>query len=335
MTYFIIIILISLSALFSGLTLGLMGLNAHELKRKASLGDKAAKKIYPVREKGNLLLTTLLVGNVAINATVAIFLGEIATGVVAGIMATGLIFVFGEIIPQAIFSRFALKLGSKFVWLVRAMIFIAYPVVWPVAWILDKSLGEELPAIYSKRELMKIIEEHEDSPASDIQEDEERIVKGALTFSAKKVREIMTPRITTVGVEADRIIDDELVSYVANSSYSRLPVYGKNTDDIVGLLYLKDLLGKKNFGKTVKQVADKDVLFVGDDKNLDYLFNAFLRTHKHLFVVINEFGSFVGIVTLEDVIEEIIRSEIMDERDIYKDLRKVAKGKMPKGRKIV
>ena len=109
MNYLIIVLLLIFSALFSGLTLGLMSLSAPELKRKMSLGDRAAAKVYRVRRRGNLLLTTLLVGNVAINSTLSIFLGSIASGVIAGLIATALIFLFGEIIPQAYLSRSVLN----------------------------------------------------------------------------------------------------------------------------------------------------------------------------------------------------------------------------------
>ena len=110
MDYFIVLVLVSFSALFSGLTLGFFSLNRDDLQRKSELGDKKAKKIYSIRKRGNLLLTTLLVGNVAVNATLSIYLGSIASGFIAGIIATGLIVVFGEIVPQATFSRFALML---------------------------------------------------------------------------------------------------------------------------------------------------------------------------------------------------------------------------------
>jgi metal transporter CNNM len=113
MTYIIITVLIFFSALFSGLTLGLMGLDKYELKRKVELGNADAQKVYPLRKQGNLLLTTLLVGNVAVNAALSIFLGSIASGLVAGVVATVLIVIFGEIIPQSVFSRFALKLGAR------------------------------------------------------------------------------------------------------------------------------------------------------------------------------------------------------------------------------
>src|SRR5258708_1160732 len=128
MMYVIIVGLLALSALFSGLTLGLMSLGPHELKRKMSLGDKRAKQIYSVRKRGNLLLVTLLVGNVATISSLSIFLDSISSGLIAAILTTGLITIFGEIIPQAIFSRYALALGSRAVWIVRIIIIVFYPV---------------------------------------------------------------------------------------------------------------------------------------------------------------------------------------------------------------
>ena len=334
MTYIIILVLITLSALFSGLTLGLMGLNAHELKRKESLGDKNAGKVYKIRKNGNLLLCTLLIGNVSVNSALAIFLGSIASGLMAGLLATGLIVVFGEITPQAVFSRFALSLGAKMSGFVRVLIFVLYPICWPISKILDKTLGDELPTIYSRRELMKIIEEHEDSSESDIKAGEEKIVKGALTFSNKKTRDIMTPRSAVVMLESSVKLDKNMLDFISTSGYSRIPVYKEKMDNIVGILYIRDLLGEKNMGKEIGQVCDKNVFFVDENKKLSAVFSAFLKTRHHLFVVSNEFGGVVGIVTLEDILEEIIKEELMDENDKYPDLRKIAKG-IAKKRKMI
>ena len=333
MNYLIVFILIIFSALFSGLTLGLMSLSAQELKRKASLGDKDAKKVYPIRSKGNLLLCTLLVGNVAINSAIAIFLGSIASGVAAGLIATGLIVIFGEILPQAVFSRFALVLGAKTVWIVKIFLYILYPICWPIAWMLDKALGEELTTIYSKKELMKIMEEHKEDQDSDIGIEEERIVKGALTFSDKEVKDVMTPRTVMFALEFSEKIDKKLFDLISESSYSRIPVYKDNKDNIVGILYVSDLLGSKNLNKTIGEVVNKELFFVNENKKLNEVFNSFLKTRHHLFIAVNNFNEVIGVITLEDVIEEIVSSEIMDENDRYADLRKIAKIKRA-GKKI-
>ncbi|MBU1179384.1 hemolysin family protein [Patescibacteria group bacterium] len=334
MNYLIVAVLILFSALFSGLTLGLMGLDSYELKRKKSLGDKDAARLYPIRKKGNLLLCTLLIGNVGVNSSLAVFLGSITSGIVAGFTATALIVLLGEITPQAIFSRFSLKLGGKLWWLVRFFMILLFPICWPIAKALDRLLGEEMATIYSKKELMKIVEEHEDSAQSDVKEEEERIIRGALTFADKKVSNIMTPRTEIFALPYSQKIDAELLATIIKSGYSRIPVYKTKLDNIVGILYVKKLIGEKNQNKKVFQACEKKVLFVDESKGLAQVFDSFLETRNHLFVVTDEFGAVSGVITIEDVLEEIIGSEIVDETDKYEDLRKHAKQRMKK-RKII
>ncbi len=330
MQYLIIIILLTLSALFSGLTLGLMSLSAHELKRKSELGDKNAKKIYPLRKRGNLLLTTLLIGNVAVNAALSIFLGSITSGFLAGIIATILIVIFGEIIPQAVFSRFALELGAKVAPLVSFAMFLFYPVTLPIAWVLDKTLGDELPTIYSKQELVKIVEEHEDAKESDLDQDEERIIKGALTFSDKKVKDIMTPHTVVEAFEAEEKVDKGMFEKVKESGLSRFPVFEKEWDNVVGILFSSDLIGIKPGEKKVKDLMHKQIHELSESDSLDDALETFLNTHKHLAIVRDEFGGFSGVITLEDILEEIIRTEIVDERDKYEDMRQLARAQAGK-----
>lgn len=335
MEYLIITILLSLSALFSGLTLALLSLDIHELKRKMSLGNREARAVYSIRKSGNLLLVTLTVGNVAANSMLAVFLGSIAPGVVAVLVATGLITIFGQILPQAVFSRFALTFGAKTAWITRFFIVVFFPVSWPLAWILDKILGEEIPNIYSKEELVKILEEHAQSQQSDVIEDEERIARGALTFGAKKIAEVMTPRSMITALGKDERVDVSLVKKVRNSGYSRIPVYGRDINDIVGMLYLHDLVNPKSVGKTVGQICESKAYFVNKDRNLDHVLNAFLKTKHHLFVVINEFAEVEGLISIEDVLEEILGKEIIDEFDKYSDARAVAKRKNRRLRRTV
>ena len=200
-----------------------------------------SEKVLSVRGKGNLLLCTLLIGNVAVNTTLSIFLGSIASGFIAGLIATGLIVVFGEIIPQAAFSRYALIMGAKLVWVVKFFRVILFPLCWPIAKTLDKVLGEEMATIYSKKELMNIIEEHQGMKESAVNADEERIVKGALTFSQKKVKDIMTPRSETFVLEHDQVLDNKTVKKIREIGHSRIPVYGEKLDDVLGIFYVKDL----------------------------------------------------------------------------------------------
>ncbi len=319
MPYLIIVALILLSAIFSGLTLGFFSLNKDDVERKAKLGDKRAQKIYSVRKNGNLLLCTLLIGNVVVNSVLSIFLGSIASGFTAVLMATSLIVIFGEITPQAAFSRYALILGAKFTWLVKIFIFILYPICKPIAWILDKTLGEEMATIYSKKEIAKIIEQHVNSDESNIDSDEKRIMKGALSFSEKKVKNIMTPKEKMIILKHDKKLDEKNIIQISNSGHSRIPVYKNSKNNIIGLLYVKDLLPFKHKdlkNKTIGEMARKKVITTYLEETLDDLLNDFKKSRNHLFIVVDENKKMSGIVTIEDVIEEIIGAEIIDEYDM-------------------
>jgi len=316
MTYLIIFALISLSALFSGLTLGFFSLNRDDIKRKAELGNKDAKALYSVRKRGYLLLPTLLIGNVAVNSVLSIFLGSITNGLSAWVISTGLIVLFGEIAPQAVFSRYALTLGVKFVPLVKFFIIIFYPICGPLSWVLYKILGKEQDKIYSKQELVKIIEAHEDSKFSDIDEDEEKLVRGALSFSDKKVSKIMTPIKDVVMLNGANLFNENTIHSISSSGHSRIPVFKRTKNNIIGLLYVKDLVGKEEDESLIlEDVMRPGVLSVEHNTHLDDLLNSFKKSRKHLYVARDRKGKPVGIVTIEDVLEEIIGDEIVDEFD--------------------
>lgn len=319
----IVIFLVLLSGCFSGLTLGFFSLNLTGLERKIKLGNKDAAKVFPIRKNGNLLLCTLLLGNVAVNSAMAIFLGNIATGLIAGLVSTALIVVFGEIIPQAIFSRHALKLGANTVWLVRIFIFVLYPIAGPMAWLLNKALGEELSTIWDKKEIEEIIRHHEDADESELDADEERILLGALAFSDKSAEMICTPRHVVWSLDSEQELDLELIKMIKEKGFSRIPVFSdRRKDKIDGVLLVKDLLGldlsEKHF---VKDFLRDDVLFIKEKMRLDDLLNHFISNRRHLACIYDEFGIFQGVVTLEDVVEEILKTEIIDELDKAKDLR--------------
>lgn len=323
--FLIIVLLVLLSGLFSGLTLGLLGLDKTDLERKIKVGNKYAKKIYPLRKRGNLLLCTLLLGNVAVNATIAIFLGNISSGIIAGVVSTGLITIFGEIIPQASISRYALVVGAKTTWLVKIFMVVLFPVCFPIAKILDKILGEEMPTIWSRRELEEIIRMHEDSPRSNLDADEERIILGAMSFSDKNAEDVMTPRSATFMLDTGMVIDDKLKRKIKKFGFTRIPVYRKSMDKIVGILFAKDLIGLKSDKKTVGSVCRRDKFFrVNTDKKLDVLLNRFIREKTHITFVYDKEKKFVGIVTLEDIIEEVLKKEIVDEDDLAVSPEKVA-----------
>lgn len=273
--------------------------------------------IYPLRARGNLLLTTLLLGNVTVNTILSIYLGSFISGPIASLLATGLIFLFGEIGPQALFSRHALTFGSKLAPVTRFLLFIAYPVAFPVAYTLDKLLGHAVPTMYSHSELMQIVSEHEDSEHSEIDADEERIVHGALQFSHRRVREVMTPIENVTLFDENQKLNDVFFSQVGEAGYSRFPVYSGNKTNVVGILFAKDLLTEDE-DIAIKQTEDAfetNIMRLKGGTTLDTVLTQMLKRKQHLAIVEKGSGEAIGVLSLEDIIEEIIQVEIEDEDD--------------------
>ena len=320
-----IVFLLLCSALFSGLTIGILSLNHYELKRKAQLGNKAAKMVYPIRALGHQLMVTLLIGNVIVNAGITALLDLRINGLLAVLLTTFFVVIFGEILPMAYLRKYGLEVTARLAPLLKYLIMVLAPVARPLARALDRWLGEEGPTVYSKEELYKIFEEHRISPDSDIEDDEVQIVRHALSFGDKQVREIMTPARMVVSVSADDHVGPVLIDELHKSGHSRFPVFNdKKTQNFIGTLYLHDLIGLKAEGKA-KDIMRKKVFYVHEEESLDHALRVFLKTNHHLLVVVNTFEEFVGVVSIEDVIEQVIGKQIVDEFDRHEDLRAVAK----------
>jgi len=226
----LIIVLIAFSALFSGLTLGLMGLDITGLEIVMEGDDEKnaeyAKKIYPVRKKGNLLLCTLLLGNVAVNALLSILTAANFGGIIGFLASTFLIVIFGEIIPQAACSRYALEVGSRTVPLVRVIIVLLFPVAFPLSWGLDKMLGEELATTYSSSEMLKLLQIHVQERVMD--PDTAVAMTGALKYKDIAVKDVMTPLDNTFMLSAEEKLNFETIGKIFKTGYSRIPVYEIN-----------------------------------------------------------------------------------------------------------
>jgi CBS domain containing-hemolysin-like protein len=181
-----------------------------------------------------------------------------------------------------------------------------------------------MPTVYPKRELIKMVEDQKNSGQSDIDSDEESIVKGALSYSNTRVSEIMTPRSEVVTLKENQKLTKSLLTEIRLTGHSRIPVKSKDTDEIVGLLYTKDLLDKAGKNLTLGEIARRRVYSVTPETQLDDLLNRLRDTHCHLFIVRQKSGgALVGVVTIEDVMEEIIGHEILDEFEKPADTAKI------------
>lgn len=330
--------LVGLSGLFAGLTLGLLSLDPVGLEivigSGSELDSKYAQTIYPLRKRGNLLLCILLLGNVAVNSLLSILMADKTSGLIGFFVSTGIIVVFGEIIPQSVCSRYGLAVGYYTMWIVWILLILLFPIAWPISLMLDLLLGHEIGTIYSRKELKKLVEIHGGHHVSDLTTEDEAILTGALDFSTKKVSEVMTPLENVFMLEVDQCLNYDTTKMVIDEGYSRVPIYEKNPQQIVGLLLVKDLaLISCETAPRIRELLphfNRHVPRVFDDVLLGEMLKEFKAGRSHMAVVrrvMNEEGpgdpyyANVGIITLEDVIEEIINDEIIDETDVYVDNR--------------
>lgn len=310
--YVVATILLFLSGAFSGLNIGMMMTRPEELRRKAAHGDKIAERVYRYRKDGYYLIFCILLGNVGVNTSLSIILGDLTTGIIGGLVATALITTFGEILPQAIFSQRGYKFARHFFWLLDVIYVVFWPLALPVSKLLSRWLGKEPTHLYTHEELEKLVHDHAQHDGSKIDHLESHLVSGVLRFSRKSVEDIMTPIDKVFSIELKRKLSANALAQLKRKAYSRIPV--RSEGRFVGLLYMKDLVGREP-GTPVTRVYRDKIHDIDATTPLDTALNRFIQTRSHIFVVYGEAGEEVGIVTLEDVIEEMINREIEDEYD--------------------
>ncbi|XP_063837029.1 unextended protein-like [Ostrinia nubilalis] len=332
----LILVCLMFSALFSGLNLGLMSLDRTELKIISNTGTeqerKYARAIMPVRDHGNYLLCSILLGNVAVNSTFTILLDELTSGLFAVIFSTLAIVLLGEITPQAICSRHGLMVGAKSIMITKAVMALTAPLAFPVSKLLDYFLGEEIGSVYNRERLKELVKVTTD--VNDLDKDEVNIISGALELRKKSVADVMTKLEDVFMLPISSVLDFETMSEIVKSGYSRIPVYEGSRGNIVTVLFIKDLAfvdpDDNTPLRTLCQYYQNPCNFVFEDVTLDVMFRQFKDGHKgHMAFVhrINNEGEgdpfyeTIGLVTLEDVIEEMIQAEIVDETDVFLDNR--------------
>ena len=318
-------LLLCLSGLFSGLNLGLMSLDQTELQIVVTTGTESEKNnastILPVRSHGNFLLCTLLFGNVLVNVLIPLLLDGIpgANGPIAVAGSTFGIVIFGEIIPQAVCSRHGLAVGAKTMFLTKFFMLLTFPLSYPISKILDCVLGEEIGTKYDRHRLMELLRVtgHE----TDLDAKEVNMLTGALVLKETSVKDVMTPIHDCFLLPLDSILNFDTISDIKTNGYSRIPVYEDERSNIQYILMAKDLLFvDPDDEKPLEEICkfyDKPFIKTKSQKPLDKMLEEF-RTGERGHLAIVEEGDdneVIGLVTLEDIIEEIIQAEIVDEDD--------------------
>jgi len=311
-----VIALVGFSAVCSGLNIGIVSLHEAEVARKAALGNVAARRVLPFRKNLHLTLSAILLSNIAAISGTSLVLDNRYNGFVAEIGATLLIVIFGEVMPQAFFAHHALSFMSKLAWLLQLMIVVTYPISKPLQLLLDRLFGSETAHLQTRRELGLLIAEHADSDDSELDDDEIEIMRGALQLSEKRVRDIMTEMRKVYWLTPNTKVDAATLDEIKERGWSRIPVFNKRLTTCFGVVLMKDLVDM-DFDTHARRVEDLTLYpaqVVGSMTALDTLFRKFINGGTHLFPVERE-DEIVGIVTIEDLLEEIVGHEIEDETD--------------------
>lgn len=312
-------------------------------------------------------------------ALVAILMADLTDGLVGLALSTLSIVVFGEILPQAACSRHGLYIGANTVWIVKIFIMLMYPVAWPISVVLDRLLGRDIGQVYSADELHKLIRIHIENPdaqeESGLNRDDGNLLTGALEYKDKKVMDVMTTLDKVFMVESHTRLTFQVLMDIYRSGFTRIPVYEIDRQNIVGILFTKDLIlidpdDEVEIAAVISFHGNREGGFVRgvpDNTSLDKVFREFKTSYLHLLIAYGEvratpvitnsglrdkgtevtdlYGGFqanqhisdytaevhslsgnrrvvTGVITLEDVLEAVIKDEIVDETDNFVDVNK-------------
>ena len=325
----VLILLIILSGFFSAIETAFTTLTNFRVIHLLEQKKKGAELIKRLKDDYETLINTILVGNNIVN----IGASALATTMVLDFftaydlpfrnpvaLTTGLmtlvVLIFGEITPKTIAANNAEKICFASAKLVNFLVVILSPITKILTIItkkLAKSAGKTMKPIITEAELKTMIRIGEN--IGEINPLERKMIHNLFNFDTISVDQVMIPRHDMYCVEANKQLS-EIIATICNKGYSRIPVYEKNKDKIIGVLYVKDILKqlyKKRINVTVKQMMS-EVFFVPETKKIDALLSEFKRRKQHMAIVVDEHGLVIGSITIEDVLEEIV-GDIMDETD--------------------
>ncbi len=320
----VIVVLILLSAFFSGTETAYSCVNKIKLKSMITLGKRNAERVYDfANEKYDKLVTAILVGNNIVNLT-ASALGTILFGMliadrdlaatISTAVLTVAVLLIGEITPKYLASVYP----EKFCFLVYPLMQFFYWILMPLCkifdgfkWILAKVFKLKKDETVTDEELMSLVDEAEESGT--LKEDESELLRSALEFDDLKVEDILVPRVDVYAVEEHSTME-EVAEVFEKSGYSRLPVYQETIDNVIGLIHQRDFFlhyvkGEKQIGHLVQEIV-----FTSEYTRISTLLKQLQKQKIHMAAVSDEYGGLVGIVTLEDILEELV-GEIWDEHD--------------------
>ena len=328
----IIIFCLIFSSFFSATETAYTSYSHSKMKTWAEEGNKKAKRVMKLYDKYDNVLTTILIGNNIVNILSAslatlVFI-KLLTGTnldpttMSTIVMTIIVLIFGEIIPKSIAKQHAEGIAMAFYPILRFFMVIFFPFTWLFGLLqkLFKKRKNETTGV-TEKELITIVEEAEEG--GQIDEEESELIRSAIEFDETEAIEIFTPRVDVIAIPIESK-EADVAKVFAESGYSRIPVYKGTIDNIVGIIHQKDFYSKVyGTGKSFRSVMKPPVFIMPSIKVSDLL-SLFQKSKSHIAIISDEFGGTEGIVTMEDILEELV-GEIWDEHDdVVEEITKIA-----------
>ncbi len=323
----ILSVLIALSGFFSGLEVALVGVRRSKVHQMLSKKLPGANSLHKLKSNPSRMMASVNLGNNLVNVASTALATDIALkifennglAIVIGVM-TFLILVFGEITPKTYCNANAAKIALRYSRVLLAFSYAFYPVVWIfeqiTKGIIKLTGSSQEPPRLTEEEIKGVIEQGLEDNA--IEKQESKLVHGALDFDDIVIRSVMTPRTKMFTLNSKMLLFEAL-PLINKSGFSRIPLHGKNHDEITGIINVRDILKcleKEQNMVNLQQLARKPI-FVSQEKKVSDLLKEMQGRKAHMAIVLDEFGGVEGCVTLEDLVEEIV-GEIHDETDITK-----------------
>jgi putative hemolysin len=314
-------ILLLLSAFFAGSEIALFSANKVRIRKLAEEGSSKAVILNRLIERPNRLLATILVGNNIVNVGIAAivtsiaisFFGNKGVGIAIGV-ATLLILIFSEITPKALAAKNAERVSLFVARPISILVRLLYPVVRGIVLVTTPVIkifgGEAKRPFITEEEIKMLVEVGEKEGI--IEKDEREMINGVFKFGDTTAKEVMVPRIDISAIDGSATLE-EAKKLVLETGYSRTPVYEESIDNVVGFLFSKDLLKTSREDAKVKGIL-RQAYYVPETKKLDEILDEMQAGRTQMAIVVDEYGGTAGIVTLEDLVEEIV-GEILDEKE--------------------
>lgn len=329
-----LVFLVACSAFFSASETAFSSLNQIRLKSRAEDGDASAARVLAMAEKYDKLLSTILIGNNIVNiaaASIGTILFTRALGAERGatmstIVLTIVVLIFGEVTPKSLAKEMPETVATAVSPMLNLLMVLFTPLTWLFSqWkrLLGHFVHSTEEDTITEGELMTMVSEAEND--GELTDRESELIRSAIEFDDVEVEEILTPRVDVVAVE-DTTSLDEVAQTFAESGYSRLPVYHDTIDNIIGVVHEKDFYLARLKKETSLEELVKPTLYTTGSTQISQLLRTLREQHHHLAVVVDEYGGTCGIVTMEDILEELV-GEIWDEHDeVVEEFRKQSDG---------